>query len=53
MQLCRKCYVPMVGIMSFSKTRHEKFYKCQKCYGVTKHQKIIYSELSFGKVLHK
>lgn len=53
MQLCRSCYVPMVGVMSFSKSKHEKFYRCQKCCGETKHQRIENNELDFEDVLHK
>ena len=40
MQVCKKCYTPMVGVMSFSKDKHEKFCMCPKCRGETKHQRI-------------
>lgn len=43
----------MIGTMSFSKDKHEKFCKCPKCYGETKHIQIRESELNFGEVLHK
>jgi len=42
----------MVGVMSFSKDKQEKFYQCPKCYGETKHNLLRDSELDFGKVLH-
>lgn len=53
MQLCKNCWIPMVSVMSFSKDKHEKFCRCPKCLGETKHTKINDSELDFGEVLHK
>ena len=53
MTICKYCYIPMVGVMSFSKDKHEKFNKCPKCYGETKHVKLRDDELTFGEVLHK
>lgn len=53
MVICKKCYVPMVGVMSFSKDKHEKFCRCPKCMRETKHQKVRDNELSFGEVLKK
>ena len=53
MQLCKDCYVPMIGVMSFSKDKHEKFYRCPKCFGETKHRKLQDEELDFGEVLNK
>ena len=53
MQLCKDCYVPMIGVMSFSKDKHEKFYRCPKCFGETKHRKLRDDELVFGEVLNK
>ena len=53
MQLCKDCYTPMVSVMSFSPDKHEKFCKCPKCYGETRHQKIKDSDLSFGEELNK
>ena len=43
----------MVGVMSFSKDKHERFSRCKKCYGETKHQKIDDNELNFEDVLHR
>ena len=53
MQLCKECYIPMVGVMSFSQDKHEKFYRCTKCYSETKPQNIKSSDLSFGEELNK
>ena len=53
MQLCSNCYTPMVGVMSFSKDKRERFSRCKKCYGETKHQKIDDNELNFEDVLHR
>ena len=53
MKLCKDCYVPMVGVMSFSKGKHEKFNRCPKCFGETKHKKLRDDELVFGEVLDK
>ena len=43
----------MVGVMSFSKDKHEKYCRCPKCLEETKHTKINDSELNFGEVLHR
>ena len=53
MTICKDCYIPMVGVMSFSKDKHEKFSRCPKCYGETKHMKLRDDELTFGEILHK
>ena len=53
MMICKDCYIPMVGVMSFSKDKNEKFCRCPKCYGETKHQKLRDGELVFGEVLDK
>ena len=53
MQLCKDCYIQMVGVMSFSKDKNEKFCRCPKCYSETKHQNIKSSDLNFGKELNK
>ena len=53
MQFCKDCCVPMIGIMSFSSDKHEKFCRCPKCYGETKHQNLRDDNLDFGEVLHK
>lgn len=49
MKLCKVCSIPMETIMSFSKEKHEKFCRCPKCYGETRHQKIKDNELCFGE----
>ena len=53
MQLCKDCYVQMIGVMSFSKDKREKFCRCPKCYSETKHRKLQDEELDFGEVLNK
>ena len=50
---CINCGIPMVGVMSFSKDKHEKFCRCPKCYSETKHRKLKNNELNFGEVLDK
>ena len=50
---CRNCGIPMVGVMSFSKDKHEKFCQCPKCRGETKHVPIRDNDLSFGECLSK
>ena len=40
MTICRDCNVPMIPVMSFSLDKHEKFNRCPKCFGETKHQKL-------------
>lgn len=53
MVICKMCYTPMVGVMSFSKNKHEKFCRCPKCCSETQHIKINDNELSFGEILHR
>ena len=53
MIICKDCYIPIVGVMSFSKDKHEKFGRCPKCFGETKHAKLRDDELTFVEVLHK
>lgn len=53
MMICKDCCVPMIGIMSFSKDKHEKFCRCPKCYSETKHRKLRDDELDFGEVLSR
>ena len=53
MQLCKDCYVPMIGVMSFTKDKRDKFCRCPKCFGKTKHIKLRDHGLTFGEVLHK
>lgn len=43
----------MVGVMPFSKDKHEKFDRYPKCFGETKHKKLRDAELDFGEVLNK
>lgn len=53
MQYCRDCNTKMVGVMSFSKDKYEKFSRCPKCYSETKHKKIDDKGLDFREVLDK
>ena len=53
MTICRNCSIPMQPVMSFSKNKHEKFTRCPKCFGETKHVKLRDDELDFGELLHK
>ena len=53
MIICKDCYVPMIGVMSFLKDKHEKFDRCPKCFGETKHKKLRDDELNFGEELNK
>lgn len=53
MMICKDCYIPMTGVMSFSKDKHEKFCRCPKCYEETKHKKLRNDELDFGEVLSR
>lgn len=43
----------MVGVMSFSKDRHERLCQCPKCRLETKRIPIKDSELNFGEVFHR
>lgn len=51
MQFCRDCSTKMVGVLSFSKDKNEKFNRCPKCYLETKHHKIKDKDLSFSELL--
>ena len=53
MTICKVCNTPMQPVMSFSKDRHEKFCRCSKCFGETKHRKLQDNELVFGEVLSR
>ncbi len=53
MQVCKVCNTPMVGVMSFSKDKRERFCQCPKCYGETKHNLLRDNELDFREVLYK
>ena len=43
----------MVGVMSFSKDKNEKFCRCPKCYEETKHKKLRDDKLVFREILDK
>ena len=51
--ICRTCSIPMQPVMSFSKDKYEKFDRCPKCFGETKHRKLTDDDLNFGEVLNK
>ncbi len=53
MIVCKTCNIPMVEVLSFSKDKHEKFCRCPKCNGETKHNSLMDSELDFGEVLNE
>ena len=53
MTICKDCNTPMQPVVSFSNDKHEKFNKCPRCYGETKHVKLRDDELDFGEILHK
>ena len=53
MIICRTCSIPMRPVMSFSKDKHEKFDRCPKCFGETKHRKLKNEELDFEEVLSR
>lgn len=57
MTICKDCNTPMQPVMSFSKDKHgrqnEKFSRCPKCHGETKHVKLRDDELTFGEVFNK
>ena len=53
MIICTTCNIPMQPVMSFSKDKREKFDRCPKCFGETKHRILKNDELYFGEVLDK
>lgn len=53
MIICKDCYVPMIGVMSFSHDKHENFCRCPKCRCETKNRILRDSELDFGEVLSR
>ena len=53
MKICRNCNIPMQPVMSFSSDKHEKFDRCPKCFGETKHRKLQDEELDFRGLLSK
>ena len=50
---CINCGIPMVGVMSFSKNKHERFCRCPKCYSESRHRRVNDDELDFGEILHR
>ena len=50
---CKNCYIPMIGVMSFSKDRHERFCRCPKCRDETKHQRLRDDDLNFREILDR
>lgn len=52
MQCCKDCGSKMVGVMSFSKGKQEKFRRCPKYYSETKHQFLILEEV-LDREIHK
>ena len=53
MMICKTCDIQMKSVILFSKDKHEKFCRCQKCYSETKHRKLQDEELDFREVLHR
>ena len=51
--ICETCNIPMKPVMSFSKEKYEKFDRCPKCFGETKHVKLRDNQLIFGEVFYK
>ena len=52
MTICRTCNVPMTEVRRFTSKHNEKFQRCPKCYGETKHLKIFERELYIDNYLH-
>ena len=50
---CINCGIPMVGVMSFSKDKHERFCRCPKCYSESRHRRVNDDELDFGEILYR
>ena len=53
MMICKKCYTPMGRVLSFSKDKREKYYRCPKCRSKTKHQKVKDEDLDFREELNR
>ena len=51
MMCCDRCLMPMVGVMSFSKDKREKFFRCKNCNNESKHKVLSDSELTFQEIL--
>ena len=47
------CATVQCCTQAFTKERHERFCRCPKCRGETKHQKLRDDDLKFGEVLDK
>lgn len=52
MQFCKDCKAKMVGVMSFSKDKNEKFNQCPKCYLESRHHVIKDKDLNFEETLN-
>lgn len=50
---CINCGIPMVGVMSFSEDKHERFCRCPKCYSESRHRRVNDDELDFGEILYR
>ena len=53
MKTCLHCGTRMVGVMSFSQEKHERFCRCPICCSESKHRRINDDELDFGEYLNK
>lgn len=53
MQYCNACGIPMVGVLSFSKDKKEKYCRCPDCYRESKRCSVSDSELIFSDILKK
>ncbi len=53
MKTCLHCGTKMVGVMSFSQEKHERFCRCPKCYYESRHRRVNDDELDFGEYLNK
>ena len=51
MLFCKVCNAQMMSVMSFSNDKREKFARCPKCYGETKHNSLRNNELNFREIL--
>lgn len=47
MRTCKECGVPMKEVISFSKGKSEKFYRCPICQSETRHKRAKRQELDF------
>lgn len=51
--ICKDCYIPMIGVMSSSKEKHERFCRCPKCNLESKRTSIDEYDISFREVLYR